>query len=209
MAQPTAVETVTRLILDNWESIGVEEHDGVLHMPAMIKRRDKTGGIAGDRVMLRNVTNPQRFRCRTESRSWALELGLDLDRDRDLVDQLENYCLLAFAVREPDQFTQHVPDGRTLFKLYAPASLDELWGIYDAWVRMLHPSFGTWDAEKMWQVIAKVRAGADLTPLAVMPGIEQASCMLLMASEACNSPNAPSWLRSSETSTPAASPSSS
>lgn len=199
------VEHVVRLVLENWDSIGVEESaDGILHLPASIKRRSKTGGIDETRVMLRNVTNRHRYRARTAAREWAKELSLDLDRDRDLVNQLEDYEILAFAIRDADDenFTQHVPDGKHLWELYEPGSISELWGRYDAWIRMLHPSFGTWDAEQMWQVIARIKGGADITPLAVMPGIEQASCILLMAREACSSPNAPSWLRSSVTSTP-------
>lgn len=191
---------VVRLTLENWDQIGVVENDGILHMPASIKRRTKEGGVSEDPVLLRNVNNIQRYKARTASRGWALELGLDLDRDKDLVDQLENYEILAYAIRD-QSFVQHVPDGRTLWKMYEPQALGELWGAYDAWVRMLHPSFGTWDGEKIWKVIARVRAGSDLSPLAAMPGIEQASCLLFMAREACLSPNAPSWLRSSETST--------
>lgn len=200
------VEQVVRLVLENWQAIGVEESsDGFLHLPAAIKRRNKDGGINEVRVMLRNVTNPQRFRARTSSREWAKRLNLDLDRDADLVDVLENYELLAFAIRDADDegFTQHAACGEDLYKLYDQQSLGELWGRYDAWVRMLHPSFAEFDGEKMWQIIARIRGRADITPLAAMPGIEQASCILLMAREACNSPNAPSWLRSSETSTPA------
>lgn len=197
------VERVVRLVLDNWQQIGVEEHDGVLHLPASIKRRNKQGGIDEVQVRLRNVSNPQRFKARTQARDWSKLLGLDLDRDADLVDQCENYCLLAYAIRDVESFVQHVPDGQTLFKLYDPQALSELWGRYDAWVRMLHPSFGEWDGEKLWQVIARIRGAADITPLAVMPGIEQASCILLMARAACTSTIAPSWLRSSGTSTPA------
>ena len=202
------IEHVTRLVLENWDAIGVEELDGALHLPASIKRRDKSGAIAEVKVLMRNVTNHHRFKARTHSREWAKNLHLDLDRDADLVEHLENYSILAFAIRDVPEgddrsSVQHVPDGETLFKLYDQQSLSELWGRYDAWIRMLHPSFGEWDAEQMWQVIARIRGGADVTPLAVMPGIAQASCILLMAREACCSPNAPSWLRSSVTSTPA------
>lgn len=194
------IDRVVQLVLDNWDEIGVQESpDHILHLPATIKRRDVKGGVVEERVLLRNVSNPQRFKARTASRAWAKELDLDLERDRDLVDQLENYSILAYAIRDA-QFIQHVPDARELWKTYDMQSLGELWGAYDAWVRMLHPSFGTWDAEKLWKVIAKVRAGSTLAPLAYMPGIEQASCVLFMAREAALSPNAPSWLASSVTS---------
>jgi hypothetical protein len=193
------VEQVVQLTLDNWEEIGVQESpDGILHLPATIKRRNAKGNVIEETVFLRNVSNPQRFKARTAARAWAAELQLDLDRDKDLVDQLENYSILAFAIRD-GQFIQHMPDAKLLFKTYDMQSLNELWGVYDAWLRMLHPSFGTWDGEKLWKVIAKVSAGSTLAPLAVLPGIEQASCVLFMARECVHSPNAPSWLRSSVT----------
>lgn len=201
-ADAADVEHVVKLVLENWDQIGVEERDGILHLPAAIKRRTKDGGIAETPVRLRAITNRQRFTARTESRAWALRLQLDLERDRDLVEMLEEYVILSYAIRDEDCHTQHVPDAESLWRLYDPASIAEVWGRYDAWVRMQHPSFGSWDGEKMWQVIAQIRARSDISFLAVMPGFEQASCILLMAREACSSPNAPSFARSSGTSTP-------
>lgn len=200
---PDDVDRAAAAILENWAALGVEESDGALHKPATIKRRTKAGGLEGVAVMLRPVSNAQRVKARTRSRAWALRLELDLDRDRDLVEELENYSLLAFAIRDPGSFTQHVADGEQLFAMYDNHSLSAVWGEYDAWLRMLHPSFGDFDGEALWRVIARVRAEADLTPLAGLPGIAQANCLLLMAREACCSPNAPSWAQSSVTSTPA------
>lgn len=221
------VRQVVELILENWEQIGVVEGDGgVLYMPASIKRRNAKGGVSEERVYLRNLDNPQRVKCRVQARAWAAELKLDPEKDGDLTRELENYEILAYAIRVPDAsfdpeapateepalggpakprkkpfFSQHVESGKTLWKLYDMQSLGEIWGVYDAWVRMLHPSFGTWDGEKLWRTIAAVKAGSTIAPLAVLPGIEQASCLLFMAREACLSPNRPSWLASSGTST--------
>lgn len=203
-ATPAEVNAFVDDVLQNWQAIGIEEHGGILHMPARIRSRKKDGGLVEVPVLLRNVTGPQRLKARTDARAWAKDAGLDLDRDRDLVDLLENYCILGFVVRDPDGHTQHRIDGRSLWKEYDPQSLDQLWAAYEAWTRMLHPSFGKWDGEQLWLVIARIKAGATLTPLAVMPGLEQANCILLMAQEACRSPNAPSFVRSSGTSTRAA-----
>lgn len=197
------VERAVALVLENWDQIGVEERDGILHMPAAIKRRTVEGGVSEVPVRLRVVTNPVKARARREAREWALKEKLDLDRDRDLVDMFEEYVILSYAIRDTDCHTQHVPDALTLWRDYDPSSIAELWGRYDAWVRMQHPSFGTWDAEKMWRMIAQIKNRSDVSFLAAMPGFEQASCILLMAREACCSPNAPSFARSSETSTPA------
>lgn len=194
------VQRVVQLTIDNWEEIGITEKDGQLYLPATIRRRDVSGKLREEPVFLRMVSNQHRIKARTQSRAWALESGLDLDRDRDLIGDLENYCLLAFAICDKDK-VQHFLDAKQLWQAYDTQALGDLWGAYDAWVRMLHPSFGTWDAEALWRVIAKVRAGRTIAPLAAMPGIEQASCLLFMALEACNSPNAPSWLALSGIST--------
>lgn len=189
------VERAVQLVLENWDQIGVEERDGILHMPAAIKRRNKQGGVDETPVRLRVITNAQRVNARRTARKWALDEKLDLDRDRDLVEMFEEYAILAYAIRDEDCHTQHVPDAQTLWRDYEPSSISELWGRYDAWVRMQHPSFGSFDAEQMWRVIAQIKHRSDVSFLAGLPGFEQASCILLMAREACASPNAPSFAR--------------
>lgn len=196
------VQQVVRLVLDNWNAIGVVEGDGVLHMPTTLKRREKDGGLREEKVFVRHISNAQRVKARVRSREWALSLGLDLERDRDLIDDLENYEILAFAIRDA-QWVQHFQRGEDLYKAYDAPSLQHLWAEYDAWVRMQHPGFGTWDGAAMWEVVAKVKATGSIAPLAVMPGFEQASCALFMAMEAYHSPNAPWCKPSSATSTPA------
>lgn len=191
---------VVQLTIDNWDEIGVIERDGRLYMPATIRRRVAKGELKEEPVYLRMVSNVHRVKARVESRALALDQGLDLDRDKDLIGDLENYALLAFAICD-EQGSQHFPDLKSLWKAYDTQALGDIWGAYDAWVRMLNPNFGTWDAEALWKIIGKVRAGRTIAPLAAMPGIEQMNCLLFMALEACCSPNAPSWLQSSATST--------
>lgn len=197
------VEQVVRLVLDNWDAIGViESGDGTLHMPFALKRRAKDGGISEERVWLRNITNLQRMKARVRAREWALSIGLDVERDRDLVDDLENYEILAYAIRD-DSWVQHFQRGEDLFKAYDGPSLQAAWSEYDAWVRMQHPGYGSWDGKAMWEVVARVKAQGSIAPLAVMPGFEQASCVLFMARAAYDSPRAPWSQPSSEISTPA------
>ena len=194
------VEKAVQFALDNWETLGVEEHAGVLHMPASIKRRDKTGRTSERRVMLRNVTNAHRFTCRKTARAYAAELKLDLDRDADYVAEIENYAILAFAIREPKTYDQHVPGVAELVDLYESQSLAELWGVYNAWVEMLDPRFGQLTDDQLWQAIARIAKEKNITPLVGMPGFEQHSCIVAMASQALLSPSRPSWLQPPETS---------
>ncbi len=192
------------LTLENWGELGIVAHEGDNYVPDSIRRRGPDGGIIEVPITLRIVTNKQRRRSRVLARKWALSTDEDLDLklDEDLISDMENICILAYAIRDREPpFIQHIPDGQSLAEKYDHQCLTALWARYDTWVQMQHPDFGKYDAEKLWRIIAEVRAGADIRPLAVMPGFEQATCMLLMAREACASPNAPSWLLSSGTST--------
>jgi len=206
------VEAAANAVLEGWSQLGVMEHDGALHLPATLKRRNGDGGLTEVPVAFRMLRNPHRIQARVRSRAWFAKFpelkayapdGVSRGPDYDLLDEMENYEILAFAIRDASPpFDQHVTNGEELFERYDNQSLAEAWGAYDAWVRMQHPGFGKFTGEELWRVIARVAKGADLTPLAAMPGVEQATLMLLMAREACCSPNAPSWLRSSASLTP-------
>lgn len=200
------VDKAVRFTLDNWDALGVEENAGILHLPASIKRRTKTGAVSEKKVMLRNVTNAHKFRCRNTARRYAGELELDLDRDRDYISEIENYSILAYAIREPKSFDQHVPGVAELVDLYESQSLAELWGIYNSWVEMLDPRFGEVTDEQLWLVIARVAKEKNITPLVGMPGFEQHTCIVAMASQALLSPNRPSWLQPLGTSLRVSSP---
>jgi hypothetical protein len=182
------------LVLENWNALGVQAHGDILHLPAAIKRRDVKGALTEVRVMLRNVSNDQLIKARVQSRQLALGMKLDLDRDKDLVEQLENYAILAFAIRDARApFDQHVPDAEELLRRYDNQSLSELWARYNVWVDMLDPRFGAMDHEQLWRVIVRIAAEGSPSPLVAMPSIEQITCITLMAREALHSPNRPSW----------------
>jgi hypothetical protein len=187
-------------VIDNWDSLGIEEHAGVLHMPGIIQRRNKAGGLDGVPVMLRNVTNSHRFKARTMARGFAGALNLDIDRDAALVDEIENYAILSFAIRDPKTYDQHVPNVEELLNLYDTQSLAEIWGRYHVWVEMLDPRYGQMDPEQLWQTIKRIAREKTPVPLVDMPSFMQFTCIVCMAQEALLSPNRPSWLQSSETS---------
>lgn len=189
------VDRATRITLANWETLGIEEHAGVLHMPAFIKRRAAKGEVEATPVLLRNVTNTHRFKCRNTAREYAKTVNLDLDRDADMIGEIENYAILAYAIRDPKTYDQHVPGVAELVTRYDAQSLVELWGIYNAWTEMLDPRFGELNQEQLWQVIARVAKEGTLRPLVQLPGVEQHTCIIAMASAALHSPTAPSWLR--------------
>jgi hypothetical protein len=195
------VDKAVRITLDNWPELGVQEQGGVLYLPATIKRRDASGGVTETPVMLRNVSNDHKFKSRVIARAYAKKISLDIDRDKDLVTDIENYALLAFAIRDARKpYDQHVPDVGSLIDLYDAQSLAELWGRYNMWVDMLDPRFGDLSAEQLWQVIVRVAKERTPGPFFGMPGYAQFTCIVLMAEQALLSPSRPSWLQPPSTS---------
>jgi hypothetical protein len=193
-------EKAIAFVVDNWDSLGVEEHGGVLLLPVTIKRRNKTGGYDETPVMLRNVTNDHRFKCRATAREYAARCKLDLDRDAELVDEIENYAILSFAIRDrKPPHDQHVPGPGELLARYDVQSLAEVWGRYNAWVETLDPRFGDLDEDKLWNCITRIAAEKNPGFLAAMPGYAQATCIVFMARAALSSPTRPSWLQPPET----------
>lgn len=186
-------------VLSNWDELGIVESQGILHMPASLKRRDAKGGVSEVPVMLRNVTNHHKIQARKISRAFAQQSGLDIDRDADIVTELENYAILTYAIRDPKSFIQHMATLEELLHAYDTQTLAELWGRYNVWVEMLDPRFGEMSGEDLWRAIGRIAKDANPSFLAGMRGAEQFSCIVLMAREALHSPNRPSWLQPLET----------
>lgn len=191
------VEKAVALTLDNWEQLGVQEQDGVLHLPASIKWRNGKGGVDETPVMLRNVTNAHRFKARKEARAFALAQGLDLDRDKDVTDELENWSILVYAIRDAEKpFDQHIASLDDLTATYDTQSLVELWGRYNVWVDMLDPRFGEMTDEQLWQAIARIYTEKNPSFLVSFGGSAQATIITCMAALCMSSPMKPSWLHS-------------
>lgn len=195
------------LTLEHFKELGVEEDQGKLYLPVELRQRaaDGSATVISPAVMCL-PTNRQRIRARTESRALGQKLGLDLDRDRDHYDQLENYALLAFCLRDPKTKGQLEPTLEGLLDRFLDTTLNQMWTTLNAWCDLLDPRYGELTTEQLWRVIAAVAVGGATIPLGAMPTFEHHTCIVLMAREALRSPNAPSWLASLPTSASASSP---
>jgi hypothetical protein len=183
--------------LGAFEELGVFEKDGKLYLPTRIKVRTASGGVGtAQEALLTTVSPQQRYTARAKAREWALKLKLDLDRDAKHVDEMENYWLLAFALRDPQTRSQLEETADSLVKRFHDFSLKETWHRYNHWCELMDPRYGEFSNEQIWQVIAEIAASGTLYPLVAMPGFEQATCVVFMARAARTSPSAPSWLSS-------------
>jgi len=186
-------------MLQDFTSLGIVEDDGDLYLPTELRRRNKTGGVDSEPVLLRMPTNHQRYRARRDAETYAREqFGFTVEHHAKQIDEIENYALLAYAIRDSKTRGQLEPDLGSLIARFSDATLTECWARLNVWTDVCDPRFGEMPAEKVWQVIAGLAAG-NLLPLVGMHTYEQNTCFLLMAKEACCSPNAPLWLTSPAT----------
>jgi hypothetical protein len=177
--------------------LGVFEKDGKLYLPTRIKVRSATGEAAtAEEVLLTAATPDQRYTARTQARAWAAKMKLDLDRDVKYVDEMENYWLLAYAIRDRTTRSQLEETAQSLTKRFNDFSLKETWHRYNHWCELIDPRYGELTNEQLWQVIAEIASGGTLLPLVAMPGFEQSTCIVFMARAAVSSASAPSWLSS-------------
>lgn len=182
---------------DLFATLGVVDTVNGPALPTVIRVRQASGALLEEPCVLIEVDEPRRYKARVRAREWALDQKLDLDRDKDLVDQLENFELLAYAIREPTKpySAQVCADGKELFQKYKKGPLGEIWGIFEHWNDLMNPRFGEMNRDELWAVISRIHKEETLRPLMLIAGIEQASCILLSAKAALTSPMAPSSLR--------------
>lgn len=183
--------------LGAFKELGVFEKDGKLYLPTTIKVRTEIGGVGvADEVLLTAASPEQRYTARSKARDWAAKRKLDLDRDVRYVDEMENYWLLAYALRDKQTRSQLEETAQSLIERYNDFSLKEVWHRYNHWCELIDPRYGELSNEQLWQVIAEVASTGTLLPLVAMPGFEQSTSIVFMARAAAVSPSAPSWLSS-------------
>lgn len=194
-----ADDEILSLPLPDFASLGVIEGDDRLYLPTQIRWRKVDGSVGSDDILMTEPTNRQRFQARIDARVYCEARKLDPERDKDHFDNVENIALLTYALRDKKTRGQLEPSVESLLDRYPDSTLTELWGKLNKWVEMLDPRFGELTKEQLWQVVEGMARG-NLLPLVGMPTYAQSTCFSLMAVEACSSPNAPSWVTSSETS---------
>lgn len=164
--------------------LGLLEYNGTLFMPVQIRRRLQKGELDERPATLRLPTATHRIKARVSARKWARDMQLE-ESDADLIAELENYWLLAFALRDPKPpFDQMYPDGQTLLAGIEQVSLRELWAKLDFFGDLLDPRYGELSDEEMWAVIERVAARGDPSPLAELGSLSQANCIAFMAKAA-------------------------
>lgn len=186
-----------------WEQLEVLRHESDrLMFPGEIRRRDEKGGLVVKKVRVCVPVPEDHVRARVEAIAWfSTQKGMDRARDADLFGEMEQLVLLARAIRSGDAPYPQLMDHTELAR-WDEASIQDIQERINIFKLLVDPREGELDDEQFWRSLLAVGRGATIGPLVDMSGPVQLTFLLRMARLALTCPEAQSWLRSSETSTP-------
>lgn len=156
-------------------------------------------------VKLRIPRPADLVQARVDVRAMFAARKLDPVADKDLFEELEQACLLAKCVRDP-QTEGQLCEPEELLQRFDEGSLQDLLGRLRVYRDMLDPRDRLLTEEDVIRKVLEVARAGHLLPLTGIAGFEQPSFLVSMAELAATSPKVLAWLRSSATSTPASSP---
>lgn len=197
-------ERIPELGNRTWEELEVVPHpeDGALLFRDRLRKRNAKGGF--DEVPVRVcVVRPLKIaQARVECRKWFTELGLDEDKDKDTFRELEQFCILARAVRDEKSPHAQLYTPEELATSFDEGSCWDILGRIEAIRRMTDPRQSRMSESEVWSKTYSVARAGNLFPLTDIAGHEQPSCIVFMARQAMSSPMGCAWLRSQGISTP-------
>ena len=203
-------EPIAELGGATWGELEVKQHvNGALMFPAALRRRDATGKIVEKKVRVRVPTPGEHLKARVEAIAWFARLaGLDRERDKEIFEELEQLVILARAIRDYEPPHAQIFEGPELAE-WDEAALKDIRARVNLFKEALEPEDSELSEEQFWRTLVAVGRTASFDPLVDIAGRGLLSFIVRTAKEAMGSPNAKPWLRLSETSTPAPSPSTS
>lgn len=171
-----------RLLGKEWDELEVLEESGYLLFPEKIYKRTKDGKFEAKDIFLRVPREHELRKARIMARQIALEDGLDLDRDEDLISNIEDTCILTFAIRENIKgFPPLWPEPKQLEATYDKASLIHLWAKLDNLTQVVNPAPETITEEEILVVVSKIASERSIAPLLVYGSEAQNICIVTMA----------------------------
>lgn len=197
-------EPIPELGNRTWSELeAVRGDDGHLLIKDQLRQRDaKTGQWVAVPVLVRVPRAKDIITARSDARVWMSKLkGLDPDRDSDVFDEMEQLCLLARAIRDPQTRAQ-LEAAEELSDRFDDKSLEDLLGRLQVYRDLTDPRESDLTEDQLWEkVIAVVRVG-HLGPLIGIAGPEQPSFVHFMAHQALQSPKGRAFVQSLGSSTP-------
>lgn len=94
-----SINSIQEFIDKGWKGFEAIEFESRLLFPAVISKRTKSGKFEHQEVAIQVPRAHELRKARTKAREIAQKEGLDLKLDKDLVEDLENVCILTKAIR--------------------------------------------------------------------------------------------------------------
>jgi len=179
---------IARLMRADWADAGVIEVNDFLLFPDVLVRRRADGTWDEKPVMLRVPREGDLRRARVLARSLAANEKIDETRDRDMFVNLENLCVLAFAIRNNTApYEPWQPEPLLLERQYDKVCLQGMWNKLDQLNEVLNPSPNQLSSGEIVALIAAIARSRNLGPLVVYGPGAQTSFVVSMADLLLNS----------------------
>lgn len=179
---------IARLMRADWEGAGVIENGDYLLFPDKLIRRRADGTWEEKSVFLRVPRESDLRKARVQARALALQEKIDEQKDRDLFSNLENLCILAFAIRNNTApFEPWQPEPLLLEKQYDKVCLQSMWTKLDQLHEVLNPAPNQLSAGEIVALIVAIARSRNLGPLVVYGPGAQTSFVVSMADLLLNS----------------------
>lgn len=194
------------LLSKTWDDVDVltQQETERLLFPGELRQRKSDGTFKTKPIRIQVPRAPELRKARLQAREWAANEKLDPKLDAAQIRDMENTCILWFAIRNPDG-PMHEPmymDPQELERTWDKTALVQVWRKLDAYTRLTDPSPDDISKEEMLAVVAKIASERHLGPLVVYGSSAQTSCIVGMASLLVTFLDPPSSDGSSERSTP-------
>lgn len=171
-----------------WDELEAVEHGDYMLFPEKLWKRRKDGKFHVTPVMVRVPRKDEMRLARALAHRIAKEDGIDPKIDAVQFDDLENVCVMAYAVRSPTfpyEFlfaaSKDDPDPRMLERKFDEGSLVQLWSKLATYKEMLNPRPGSVTREEYLALVAAIAERRDIRPLRVIDGSAQSSFIITTA----------------------------
>lgn len=177
-----------QLIGKDWGELKVLEHADYLLFPEKIYRRKKDGKFEEIKICLRVPRDHEMRKARVQARAIAIDEGLDPKLDRDLISNIEDFCILSMAIRNATPpHEPWEPDPQVLSSKYDKQCLMQIWAKLDGYTQVLNPAPQSMSEEEMLALILAITKERNILPLHVYGSEAQTIFIISMADQLASS----------------------
>jgi hypothetical protein len=186
----------------------IEHPFGGVLFPGKLARKGSDGVVVETKIRIRIPRPDDMTDAHVKAVVWFRSFKdpqgnpvLDRKLDAEQFEHLKQLCILAVSIRDWESLSQFC-SAEELAK-YDETSLQAIQEQINVYKIVLDHRAEDMSDSDYWRTLLQMNRGKTIVPLGGMAGPAQYSFMLRTVSLAASSPEALSWLRASESSTPA------